>query len=65
MEAVIRQDLMSRVLEELATYSQECDIVEFTPDYREDRRESLSEAFNEDIESWARRAFGANGFGDY
>ena len=65
MEAVIRQDLMSRVLEELATYHQECDIVEFTPDYREDGRDSLSELFNEDIDNWARRAFGANGFGDY
>ena len=65
MEAAIRQDLMSRVLEELASYYQECDIVEFRPDYRDEGRESLSEIFNDDIDSWARRAFGANGFGDY
>lgn len=65
MEAAIRQDLMSRVLEELVAYSHECDIVEFKPDFREGRRDSLSEIFNDDIESWARRAFGANGFGDY
>ena len=65
MEAAIRQDLMSRVLEELATYSHECDIVEFNPDFREEGRDSLSEIFNDELDNWARRALGANGFGDY
>lgn len=65
MEAVIRQDLLSRVLEELAAYSHECDIVEFTPDYKDEGRESLSENFNDELDRWARRALGANGFGDY
>ena len=65
MEAVIRQDLMSRVLQELSTYYQESDIVEISPSHRDEERDSLSEIFNEDLDSWARRALGASGFGDY
>jgi len=33
-------------------------------DSRPANRESLAENFNREIDAWARRALGANGFGD-
>jgi hypothetical protein len=41
----------------------ECEVVAISSDYK--RRDSLSEAFNEEIEAWARHALASNGFGDY
>lgn len=40
-----------------------CDVVELNPE--RNHRESLSEAFCEEIDQWARRALAANGFGGY
>lgn len=42
---------------------EECEVVAFSSDYRQ--RESLSETFNDEIDSWARHAIASNGFGDY
>jgi len=39
------------------------DIVEFSP--ANIKRDSLSEAFYDEIDAWARQALAANGFGDY
>jgi hypothetical protein len=65
MESAIRNQIMVEVLEELASCRDECQIIEFNPEASDERRESLSENFNEEIDIWARRALGANGFGDY
>jgi hypothetical protein len=40
-----------------------CDVVGMNAHHS--RGESLSEAFCEEIDRWARRALASNGFGDY
>jgi hypothetical protein len=40
-----------------------CDVFELNTE--KSHGESLSEAFCEEIDRWARRALAANGFGDY
>ena len=53
------------VYEEMTDYREECEVIEFKSDRNSEARESLSENFNEEIDTWARRALAANGFGDY
>ena len=66
MQQAIREDLMTQVLAELASYHHECEIVEFKPDFRDDPgRDSLSEIFHDEIDAWARHALALSGFGDY
>jgi hypothetical protein len=41
----------------------DCEIIAFTP--ASNNRETLREMPSDEVETWARRALAANGFGDY
>jgi len=63
MGYALRDEHALRALDDLAADHDECEIVPLRPG--DEERESLSENFINELEAWARHAFGANGFGDY
>ena len=63
MENTAKDERPMEAIEDIAEEYHECEVLEFDRDFY--RRDSLSENFINEIEAWARHAFGANGFGDY
>ena len=63
MENTAKDERPMPAIEDIADEHHECKVLEFDRDFYQ--RDSLSENFINEIEAWARHAFGANGFGDY
>ena len=63
MDNALANALVLEAIEDLTTYTEECEIVPLRPEQYV--RESLSENFINELDAWARHALAANGFGDY
>ena len=63
MENALANELVLEAIEDLTTYTEECEIVPLRPEQYV--RESLAENFINELDAWARHALAANGFGDY
>ena len=63
MENTARNKRMMETIEEFISEQGDCEVFEF--DRNSYQRDSLSENFVNEIESWARHAIASNGFSDY